>query len=170
MPDAGLLSTEELNAVVEQVKAFSGAFSASGRPICCHPKRLESVDRGRCCSPTKKAALGATATPAAAASVSMTNAATRYLRAISPRPTFRGGSRPQDIWLRLKQPDSCPWDPCLRERVPADARWDLVNFVASSPAGRHGRRAVALEARDLPLSTWRLHNTLGSMRPLPYAN
>jgi mono/diheme cytochrome c family protein len=30
---AGLLATEELNAVVEQVKSFSGAFSAPGRPI-----------------------------------------------------------------------------------------------------------------------------------------
>ena len=47
---AGLLSTEELNAVVEQVKSFSGAFSQPGRPIeipAAMPSSPESVDRGK---------------------------------------------------------------------------------------------------------------------------
>ena len=47
---AGLLSIEELNAVVEQVKSFSGVFSAPGRPIeipAAIPSSPESVDRGK---------------------------------------------------------------------------------------------------------------------------
>ena len=47
---AGLLSTEELNAVVEQMKSFSVAFSQSGRPIeipAAIPSSPESVERGK---------------------------------------------------------------------------------------------------------------------------
>ena len=47
---AGLLSTEELNAVVEQVKSNSSAFSRPGRPLdipAAIPSSSESVARGK---------------------------------------------------------------------------------------------------------------------------
>jgi len=68
---SGLLSTEELNAVVAQVKSYSSAFSQTRRPIeipaRSRVRRKVWPAERRCLSPRLRR--GATATPVAAASV-----------------------------------------------------------------------------------------------------
>ena len=85
---AGLLSAEELRAVVEQVKSYSSAFSQPGRPSKS-PLRSRVRHRvwraERRCLPIK-AAPRATATTVGAASATTTVPATQCTRAISRHP------------------------------------------------------------------------------------
>src|SRR5271156_4621861 len=89
---AGLLSAEELAAVVQQVKSFSTAFSRPGRPVEIPPSipsSPESVARGK----VLFASQGCTAChtdDGAAAKVSMTDPALKCLLAISPRHGHSG--------------------------------------------------------------------------------
>ena len=63
-----------------------------------------------------------------------------FARDLSAPWTFRGGNRQQDIWLRLTT--VCPGPmPAYADVLPADARWDLANFVVSlarTPAWEKG--------------------------------
>jgi mono/diheme cytochrome c family protein len=84
---AGLLSPEELNAVVEQVKSFSSAFSRPGRSLdipAAIPGSPESVARGKSLYASQGCA-ACHGDDVAAASVTMTAPATPCTRAISLR-------------------------------------------------------------------------------------
>ena len=93
---AGLLSAEELYAVVQEVKSFSGVFSRPADLLKSQPQ----LSARRNVSPAEKpylrtkAAPRATATPVAAANVSMMDLAIRCLPAISLRHGLSAAARP----------------------------------------------------------------------------
>ena len=76
-----------------------------------------------------------------------------FARDLTAPWTFRGGSRPEDIWLRLTTGIMPGPMPTYAEVLPASARWDLANFVASlartPPWEEGGRFAGAGFAPDL---------------------
>jgi len=131
---AGLLSSEELSAVVEQVKSFSSAFSRPGRPVeipAAIPSSPESVARGKalfasqgCAACHGEAGLGGLRYDDGSGHAV-------FARDLTAPWAFRGGSRPQDVWLRLTTGIMPGPMPAYADVLSADARWDLVNFVAS---------------------------------------
>src|ERR1700677_1388425 len=98
----GLLSTEELNAVVEQVKSFSGAFSGPGRPIenpAAIPSSPESMNRGKTLFADQGCAGCHGAAGRGGLRLDDESGHAVFARDLTAPWTFRGGSRPQDIWL-----------------------------------------------------------------------
>jgi mono/diheme cytochrome c family protein len=131
---AGLLSSEELSAAVEQVKSFSSAFSPVGRPVeipAAIPSSPESVARGKVLFANQGCA---------ACHGDAGDGGQRYddgyghavfARDLTAPWAFRGGSRPQDVWLRLTTGIMPGPMPAYADVLPPAARWDLVNLVAS---------------------------------------
>lgn len=131
---AGLLSIEELNAVVEQVKSFSGVFSAPGRPIeipAAIPTSPESVDRGKTLFADQGCAGCHGDAGRGGQRFGDESSHAVFARDLTAPWTFRGGSRPQDIWLRLTTGIMPGPMPAYADALSADGRWDLANFVVS---------------------------------------
>jgi mono/diheme cytochrome c family protein len=131
---AGLLSSEELGAAVEQVKSFSSAFSRTVLPIqipAASPSSPESVARGKALFVNQ----GCTACHGDAGRGGQRyddgSGHAVFARDLTAPWSFRGGSRPQDVWLRLTTGITPGPMPAYASVLPAAARWDLVNFVAS---------------------------------------
>jgi mono/diheme cytochrome c family protein len=130
---AGILSSEELAAVAQQVKSFSAAFAHPRTAIHIPnaiPSSPESIARGRalfvsqgCAACHGEAGRGGQAFDEGSDEM--------VARDLTAPWTFRGGNRPQDIWLRLTTGIKPGPMPAYAEVLPADARWDLVNFVIS---------------------------------------
>lgn len=131
---AGLLSEEELAAVVQQVKSFSPAFSHPGRPVeipAAVPGSADSVARGKalfasqgCSACHGEAARGGQA-------FNDGSGHQVFARDLTAPWTFRGGSRAEDIWLRLTTGIVPGTMPSYAQVLSANARWDLANFVVS---------------------------------------
>jgi mono/diheme cytochrome c family protein len=144
-----LLSDNEIDAVVAQVKQFSKAFiGVSPQTIAVPPRpapTAASVERGRalfisldcvgCHGPDgRKDGL-------------LVDASTNHptpIRDLSAPWTFRGGSDPNQIWLRLTTGIGNSM-PSYAHGLTPDQRWDLVSFVQSlarvapwQPSGRFG--------------------------------
>jgi len=131
---AGLLSTEELSAVVEQVKSFSSVFSRPGRPIeipAAIPSSPESVARGKALFASKGCAACHGEGGRGGQPYEEGSGHTVFARYLTAPWAFRGGNRPQDVWLRLTTGIMPGPMPAYADVLPATARWDLVNFVAS---------------------------------------
>ena len=141
---AGLLSTEELNAVVEQVKSYSSAFSRPGRPIeipAAIPSSPESVARGRALFANQGCGACHGDDGRGGQRYEDGSGHAVFARDLTAPWAFRGGSRPQDVWLRLTTGITPGPMPAYADVLPAAARWDLVNFVASiarTPAWEKG--------------------------------
>jgi mono/diheme cytochrome c family protein len=131
---AGLLSDEELAAVVQQVKSFSTAFSRPGKPIDIPPSipsSPENVARGKALFASQGCAAchgddGHGGQPFDDGSGHQV-----FARDLTAPWSFRGGSRAEDIWLRLTTGIMPGPMPSFAEALAADARWDLANFVVS---------------------------------------
>jgi hypothetical protein len=54
-----------------------------------------------------------------------------FARDLTAPWTFRGGSRAEDIWLRLTTGIKPGPMPAYADLLPPDARWDLANFIVS---------------------------------------
>ncbi len=131
---AGLLSAEELNAVVEEVKSFSAAFSRPGRPIEISPpipSSPESVDRGKLLFSEQGCASCHGDDGRGGQRLADEAGHAVFARGLTAPWSFRGGSRPQDIWLRLTTGITPGSMPSYAAVLPVEARWDLVNYVAS---------------------------------------
>jgi mono/diheme cytochrome c family protein len=141
---AGLLSTEELSAVVEQVKSFSSAFSQPGRSIeipAAIPSSPESVARGKALFAHQGCAACHGEDGRGGQRYDDGSGHSVFARDLTAPWAFRGGSRPQDVWLRLTTGIMPGPMPAYADVLPAAARWDLVNFVASlarTPAWEKG--------------------------------
>jgi mono/diheme cytochrome c family protein len=131
---AGLLSTEELSAVVAQVRSFSGAFSRPGRPVdipAAISSSPESVARGKVLFAKEGCAACHGDDGRGGQRYDDGSGHAVFARDLTAPWTFRGGKRPQDVWLRLTTGISAGPMPAYADVLPAGARWDLVNFVAS---------------------------------------
>jgi mono/diheme cytochrome c family protein len=141
---AGLLSTEELSAVVEQVKSFSSAVSQPGRPIEIPAAILsspESVARGKALFAHQGCAACHGDDGRGGQRYDDGSGHAVFARDLTAPWAFRGGSRPQDVWLRLTTGIMPGPMPAYADELSAAARWDLVNFVASlarTPAWEKG--------------------------------
>jgi mono/diheme cytochrome c family protein len=131
---AGLLSAEELAAVVEQVKSLSSGFATPATAIripAALPSSPESVARGRALF----AAQGCAACHGEAGRGGQTfddgSGHAVFARDLTAPWTFRGGSRAADVWLRLTTGIKPGPMPPYADALSADARWDLANFVVS---------------------------------------
>ena len=131
---AGLLSAEELAAVVQQVKSFSTAFSQPGRPIDIPPSILsspESVARGKALFTSQGCAACHGDDGRGGQGFDDGSGHQVFARDLTAPWTFRGGSQPEDIWLRLTTGIMPGPMPAYADVLSADARWDLANFVVS---------------------------------------
>jgi mono/diheme cytochrome c family protein len=141
---AGLLPTEELNAVVVQVKSFSSAFSRPGRSIeipAAIPSSPESVARGKALYANQGCAACHGDAGRGGQHYDEGSGRAVFARDLTAPWAFRGGSRPQDVWLRMTTGIMPGPMPAYADVLPAAARWDLVNFVASlarTPAWEKG--------------------------------
>ncbi|MGA8708316.1 MAG: c-type cytochrome [Steroidobacteraceae bacterium] len=141
---ADLLSTEELRAVVEQVKSYSSAFSKPGRPIeipAAIPSSPESVARGKALFAHQGCAACHGDDGRGGQRYDDGSGHAVYARDLTAPWAFRGGRRPQDVWLRLTTGITPGPMPAYADVLPAAARWDLVNFIASlarTPAWEKG--------------------------------
>src|SRR5580704_3235463 len=131
---AGLLSNEELTAVVEQVKSFSTAFSRPGRAIeipASVPSSPQSVTRGKGLF-VSQGCSGCHGDDGRGGQAFDYGSGHRvFARDLTAPWTFRGGSRAVDIWLRLTTGIKPGPMPAYADVLSADARWDLANFVIS---------------------------------------
>ncbi len=129
-----LLSAEELAAVVRLVKSFSTAFSRPSKPIEIPtpiPSSPDSLARGKALF----AALGCAACHGEEGRGGRPyddgSGHQVFARDLTAPWTFRGGSRAEDIWLRLTTGIMPGPMPTYTDALSADARWNLANFVVS---------------------------------------
>jgi mono/diheme cytochrome c family protein len=131
---AGLLSAEELAAVVQQVKSFSTAFSRPGRPVEIPPSipsSPESVARGKVLFASQGCTACHNDDGRGGQGFDDGSGHQVFARDLTAPWTFRGGSQPEDIWLRLTTGIMPGPMPAFADALSADARWDLANFVVS---------------------------------------
>jgi mono/diheme cytochrome c family protein len=131
---ADLLSAEELSAVVAQVKSFSSTFSHPGRPLAIPaaiPSSPESVARGRSLYASQGCAACHGDDGRGGQRFDDGSGHAVYARDLTAPWAFRGGNRPQDVWLRLTTGIMPGPMPTYADVLSAAARWDLVNFIAS---------------------------------------
>jgi mono/diheme cytochrome c family protein len=144
-----LLSDSEIDAVVGQVKQFSKAFSgASPKTIVIPPSPVmtaASAERGRALFIAQDCVgcHGPDGRKGGFLVDSSTNHPTP-IRDLSAPWTFRGGSDPNQIWLRLTTGIGNSM-PTYVYRLTPSQRWDLVSYVQSlsrvapwQPGGRLG--------------------------------
>jgi mono/diheme cytochrome c family protein len=131
---AGLLSDEELTAVVDQVKSFSTAFTRPPRAIEIPdpvPSSPQSVTRGKGLF-ISQGCSGCHGDDGRGGQAFDDGSGHRlFARDLTAPWTFRGGSRAVDIWLRLTTGIKPGPMPAYADVLSADARWDLANFVVS---------------------------------------
>ena len=130
-----LLSESEIDAVVAQVKQFSTAFNgASPQGIVVPPRpatTAASVERGRALYIAQDCVgcHGADGRKGGFLVDSSTNHPTP-IRDLSAPWTFRGGSDPNQIWLRLTTGVGNSM-PSYAHGLTPGQRWDLVSYVQS---------------------------------------
>ncbi len=153
-----LLSAVEIRQVVARVKAFSSAFSGPApRPVTVPPHlpaTATSVTRGR----ALYADYGCGDCHGAGGRLRETYVDTRG----SPTPTrdltapwtFRGGSEPEQLWLRLGTMSSLSPMPSYEDVTSPADRWHVVNYVLSlarvpawEPGGRLAGPGQAADPR-----------------------
>jgi mono/diheme cytochrome c family protein len=144
-----LLSDSEIDAVVAQIKQFSKAFSgASPKAIVIPPRPATTaagVERGRALFIAKDC--GGCHGPDGRKGGFLVDSSTNHptpVRDLSAPWTFRGGSDPKQIWLRLTTGIGNSM-PTYAYGLTPSQRWDLVSYVQSlarvppwQPGGRLG--------------------------------
>jgi mono/diheme cytochrome c family protein len=131
---AGLLSAEELNAVVQEVKSFSGVFSRPGSAIeipAAIVSSPESVARGKTLFANQGCATCHGDAGRGGQRFDDGSGHQVFARDLTAPWAFRGGSRAQDIWLRLTTGIMPGPMPTYADVLSTAARWDLANFVVS---------------------------------------
>ncbi len=172
---AGLLSAEELAAVVQQVKSFSTAFSRPGRPIDIPPSipnSPESVGRGKALFASQGCAACHGGDGRGGQPFDDGSGHQVFARDLTAPWSFRGGSRAEDIWLRVTTGIMPGPMPSYADALAADARWDLANFVVSlarappwEKGGSFGGAGFAGAAATLPVGRCAAFAIRGSTEP-----
>ena len=131
---AGLLSAEELAAVVQQVKSFSTVFSQPRRSIeipASIPSSPGSLARGKVLFTDQGCSACHGGDGRGGQPFDDGSGYQVFARDLTAPWTFRGGSRTEDIWLRLTTGMMPGPMPSYADVLSVDARWDLANFVVS---------------------------------------
>jgi mono/diheme cytochrome c family protein len=131
---AGLLSSEELAAVVQQVKSFSKVFSWESKPIAIPPavpRSPESVASGKALFAAQGCDRCHGEDGSGGQAFDDGSGHQVFARDLTAPWAFRGGARAEDIWLRLTTGIMPGPMPAYADVLSTDARWDLANFVVS---------------------------------------
>ncbi len=135
MPYFGdVLTDEEITAVVDYTKDFSTAFDGSQTEPIPIPPRVPSDDASlkhgadlfRVNCSTCHGADGR-----ARAELKDSNGFAVYSRDLTAPWTFRGGSEPEQIYLRLTHGLAPSPMPSFSDSLTEDQRWDIVNYLES---------------------------------------
>ncbi len=140
-----LLSKEEIKAVVQTIKAMSPVFKqTTPRPIQIPTRTFPStasVQRGKMLY--KKQSCFACHGENLRASTTFTDQTGHpvHARDLTAPWTFRGGSEPKQIWLRLTTGLMPSPMPPYAQSMSDQERWDVVNYILSearTPAWKKG--------------------------------
>jgi mono/diheme cytochrome c family protein len=129
-----ILTAEEIVAVVDYLKGFSTVFGAQSPEAMTIPERVPSdaasIERG-----TELFKLNCAACHGedarTRAELKDANGFTVHTRDLTAPWTFRGGSAPEQIWLRLTNGLAPSPMPSFAETLTDNERWDIVNFLES---------------------------------------
>ncbi len=130
-----LLPDADLRSVVDYIKRFSPVFGANDSPSLAISRRVaataDSITRG-------KALFNARGCQACHGADGRGGLTLRDLRGypviardLTAPWTFRGGSEPEQIWLRLTTGMVAGAMPAFAGNTTDDERWDIVNYVLS---------------------------------------
>ena len=130
-----ILTAEEISAVVDHIKGFSSVFDGPApEPIVASdsvPSDAESVARGKILF-TQKGCIGCHGDDLRS---NMTLRDRKgypvHSRDLTAPWTFRGGSEPEQIWLRLTTGLAPSPMPSHAETMTPNERWDVVNYLLS---------------------------------------
>lgn len=130
-----ILTEEEIRAVVDYTKSFSPTLFAGADPeAMVIPERVapdaESLARGATLY-TANCASCHGADGRARATLKDANGFTVYARDLTAPWTFRGGSEPEQVWLRLTNGLAPSPMPSFVEVLSESERWDVTNYVLS---------------------------------------
>lgn len=136
MPGVGdLLSEDDIRALVGVIKSFSPAFSSPAPQPLAIPPRVTpdagSLGRGAQLFTTQGCAACHGADGRARLTLPDAKGYPVIARDLTAPWTFRGGSRPEDVWLRLTTGLAPSPMPSFADRTTPEERWDLVNYVLS---------------------------------------
>ncbi len=128
-----VLGDEEIRAVVQYIKAFSADGFADPAPApMVPPPRVapdtQSLSRGEALYAQACATCHG---PSGRAPQPVNEDYRVHTRDLTAPWTFRGGSAPEQLWLRLSTGMTPGPMPSYADGMTADERWDLVNYVLS---------------------------------------
>ncbi len=129
-----ILTEEEIAGVVQYVKDFSPVFAATAPDPISIPDRATpddaSLTRGQKLFATN-CALCHGANGRAQAELKDANGFTVHTRDLTAPWAFRGGSEPDQLWLRVTTGLAPSPMPSFAEALTSEQRWDVVNYVLS---------------------------------------
>ena len=173
---ADLLSAEELAAVVQEVKSFSTAFSRARNPIeipAPLPSSPESVGRGKALFVSQGCAGCHGDDGRGGRTLNDGSGRKVFARDLTAPWTFRGGSRAEDIWLRLTTGIMPGPMPAYGDALSADfslGSGELRRLARPHASLGKERRLRRRRICRRPKPARRLSDPLGGLRPLPYAD
>lgn len=130
-----VLDSSEIRAVVAYVKSLSAVFrGASPAPLAISPWSAStgaSIARGKALFSTKGCVGCHGADGGARLVLKDAKGYPVVARDLTAPWTFRGGSRPEEIWLRLTTGLAPSPMPPFVQSTTVSERWDLVNYVLS---------------------------------------
>jgi mono/diheme cytochrome c family protein len=136
MPYFGdILSETELTAVIAYIKSLSPVFDQGGATAITVPPRIEPDEASRERGEALYGRLGCAAChgPDGRGGITLADAKGYPIisRDLTAPWTFRGGSDPEQIWLRLTTGLAPGPMPSFADQTTAEERWDLVNYLLS---------------------------------------
>jgi mono/diheme cytochrome c family protein len=130
-----LLSPDDIRAVVAYLKTMSPALPASAPAPLAIPPRVTADDASRARGERLYAAQGCAGCHGADGRLRATlQDAKGYpviARDLTAPWTFRGGSAPEQVWLRLTTGLAPSPMPAFANTMTPEERWDVVNYVLS---------------------------------------
>ena len=130
-----ILSADEMNAVVAYVEGLSPVFAGAAPQAITIPPRVPAEAASLARGQALFTAQGCAACHGPDAAGGLTLADTKgypvVSRDLTAPWTFRGGSAPEQIWLRLTTGLPPGPMPSFADKTTPEERWDLTNYVLS---------------------------------------
>ncbi|MBF8284642.1 MAG: Cytochrome c, class I [Anaerolineales bacterium] len=129
-----LLTEDEITAVVEYLKGFSPVFAGAAPESMAIPPRVlpddASLARGKTLFEANCASCHG-ADGRARLTLKDSNGYEIHARDLTAPWTFRGGSAPEQLWLRVTHGLAPSPMPSFADKLTENERWDVVNYVLS---------------------------------------
>jgi mono/diheme cytochrome c family protein len=154
-----ILSDADIRAVVDHIKGMSPVFAGSAPAPLSAPPRVApdaaSIARGKALY-TAQGCVGCHGTDARGG-IQLQDAKGYQVitRDLTAPWTFRGGSGPEQIWLRLTTGLAPGPMPAYADKMTPEERWDVVNYILSlarTPAWEPGGKLDGPGQRTAPVA------------------